>query len=178
MDSFQLPKQHLTSTAENSGLIPSRVIKNSKFVAIIGFIAQLYVLLIIICFFIRCRIDKNTFLYNDRRMETAIFITPRQAAEYLIDVGYTQARIAIESSVPQATISRIATGRHKDPRLSTAQKLLGLALKVKQGVSHMETPNGTEATESPCCPTHVESDRTGSAAFTPVANEQQSTIGR
>lgn len=138
-------------------------------------------------------------------METAIFITPRQAAEYLIDVGYTQARIAIESSVPQATISRIATGRHKDPRLSTAQKLLGLALKVKQGATHLETPNGTEAAETPCCPTHLESDRTGSAAFTPagafteakyqqaadptdtgvcssasipVANEQQLTIGR
>ena len=79
-------------------------------------------------------------------METAIFITPRQAAEYLLDVGYTQARIAIESSIPQATVSRIATGRHKDPRLSTAQKLLGLALKVKQGITHMETPNGTEAT--------------------------------
>lgn len=78
-------------------------------------------------------------------METAIFITPRQAAEYLLDVGYTQARIAIESSIPQATVSRIATGRHKDPRLSTAQKLLGLALKVKQGATQ-ETPNGTEAT--------------------------------
>lgn len=79
-------------------------------------------------------------------METAIFITtPRQAVEYLIDVGYTQARIAIESSVPQASISRIATGRHKDPRLSTAQKLLGLALKVKQGATHMETPNGTDS---------------------------------
>lgn len=100
--------------------------------------------LAIVCFFIRCRIDKNTFLYNDRRMEKAIFITPRQAAEYLIDVGYTQARIAIESSIPQATVSRIATGRHKDPRLSTAQKLLGLALKVKQGATQ-ETPHGTEA---------------------------------
>lgn len=158
------------------GLIPSRVIKKSKFVAIIGFIAQLYVLLIIICFFIRCRIDKNTFLYNDRRMETAIFITPRQAAEYLIDVGYTQARIAIESSVPQATISRIATGRHKDPRLSTAQKLLGLALKVKQGATHMETPNGTEAKYQQA----ADSTDTGvcSSASIPVANEQQPTIGR
>lgn len=81
-------------------------------------------------------------------METAIFITPRQAAEYLIDVGYTQARIAIESSIPQATVSRIATGRHKDPRLSTAQKLIGLALKVKQGATQTETPHGTEATET------------------------------
>ncbi len=80
-------------------------------------------------------------------METAIFITtPRQAVEYLIDVGYTQARIAIESSVPQASISRIATGRHKDPRLSTAQKLLGLALKVKQGGNEKESPeHGTES---------------------------------
>ena len=102
-------------------------------------------MLIIICFFIRCRIDKNTFLYDDRRMETAIFTTPRQAAEYLIDVGYTQARIAIESSIPQATVSRIATGRHKDPRLSTAQKLIGLAFKVKQGATQQETPHDTEA---------------------------------
>ena len=96
-------------------------------------------------------------------METAIFITPRQAAEYLIDVGYTQARIAIESSVPQATISRIATGRHKDPRLSTAQKLLGLALKVKQGATQ-ETPNGTEATAAGSGDTVTPTNMEGGAA--------------
>lgn len=49
--------------------------------------------------------------------------TPKQAIEQLIGMGFTQAKIADVSRVPQGTISRIARGEHKDPRHSTAQKI-------------------------------------------------------
>ena len=58
-------------------------------------------------------------------------LTPQQAARYLIAIGYSQAKISCESGIPQPTISRILTGVHKDPRLSTASRLLALVLKVK-----------------------------------------------
>ena len=46
-------------------------------------------------------------------------------------IGYSQARIAKESGVPQPTISRIVTGLHKNPRMRTVQALVGLSLKAK-----------------------------------------------
>ncbi len=77
-----------------------------------------------------------------------IFTTPQEVTQYLIKLGYTQARISAESGIPQGTVSRIASGKHREPRLSTFQKLIRLALKVKQGgtqgVSHAK-----EATQNP-----------------------------
>jgi transcriptional regulator with XRE-family HTH domain len=38
----------------------------------------------------------------------------------LIEKGWTQSAISEETGVPQGTISRIASGEHKDPRASNA----------------------------------------------------------
>ncbi|CAJ0805131.1 hypothetical protein LMG18090_04739 [Ralstonia mannitolilytica] len=56
--------------------------------------------------------------------------TPRQRLQAAIESGMTQSEIAAETGVPQATISRILSGEHSDPRYSTAQKVM--ALKVKK----------------------------------------------
>lgn len=57
--------------------------------------------------------------------------TPRQRLQAAVDSGMTQSEIAAETGVPQATISRILSGEHTDPRYSTAQKVMGL--KIKKG---------------------------------------------
>lgn len=56
--------------------------------------------------------------------------TPREIVQAAIDAGWTQSKIAAESGVPQATISRILSGEHNDPRFSTVEKLR--AIKVKK----------------------------------------------
>ncbi len=55
--------------------------------------------------------------------------TPREIVQAAIDAGWTQSKIAAETGVPQATISRILSGEN-DPRFSTVEKLL--AMKVKK----------------------------------------------
>lgn len=89
----------------------------------------------------------------------------------------TQEEIAERIGVSQNAIWKLLNGRSKTTKYKTAlafEKVTNGAVSrfrflEEQGATHMETPNGTEATETPCCPTHVESDRTGSAALTPAS---------
>ncbi|MGN8062775.1 helix-turn-helix domain-containing protein [Ralstonia sp. 22111] len=55
--------------------------------------------------------------------------TPRQLIQAAIDAGMTQAEIASAARVTQATISRILSGDHTDPRSSTVEKLRALKIK-------------------------------------------------
>ncbi|MBX4004311.1 helix-turn-helix domain-containing protein [Ralstonia pickettii] len=68
--------------------------------------------------------------------------SPREIVQAAIDAGWTQSKIAAESGVPQATISRILSGEN-DPRFSTVEKLL--AIKVKK-------PRRAKAAPAPAIP--------------------------
>lgn len=50
----------------------------------------------------------------------------------LIDSGFTQVEIEEKTGVPQATVSRILTGKHADPRSSTVEKLRQLKPKPQR----------------------------------------------
>lgn len=131
------------------------------------------------------------------------------AIQRAIEIAGSQQNLAALANLTQPAIHFLAYGRI--PRYETAKKLskaVGGVIAwhefMEQGATQ-ETPHGTEATETNGCPTHLESDRTGSVASTPasafteakyqqaahssdtgvcssasipVANEQQSTIGR
>lgn len=136
------------------------------------------------------------------------------AIQRAINIAGSQQNLAALANLTQPAIHFLACGRNGRvcfPRYQTAKKLSDAVGGViawhefMEGVTHMETPHGTEAPETPCCPTHLEGDRTGCAASTPasafteakyqqatnstdtgvcssasipVANEQQATIGR
>ena len=55
----------------------------------------------------------------------------------LIKSGWTQSAISTETGVPQGTISRIASGEHKEPRASDAYAIDRLFKRVmeKNGVA-------------------------------------------
>lgn len=113
------------------------------------------------------------------------------------------AEIAVSAKVELRWLYKFKDGYFQDPGVTKVQRIYDF-LRKKQG-ANLETPHGTEATETTCCPAHVESDRTGSPASIPdgalteteyqqaanssdtgvcssasisVANEQQPTIGR
>ncbi|WP_345894424.1 helix-turn-helix transcriptional regulator [Serratia marcescens] len=50
-------------------------------------------------------------------------MTPQEMVAALVKAGYTQAQIAHETGVTQSSISRLLTGTHADPRISTVRAL-------------------------------------------------------
>lgn len=48
----------------------------------------------------------------------------------LIQAGWTQTAISLETGIPQGTISRIARGEHSDPRASNAYAVDRLYARV------------------------------------------------
>lgn len=59
-------------------------------------------------------------------------MTTKDMISALIDLGYSQVRIADETGITQATISRIASGKHKDTSYSNA-KLIERCLENARG---------------------------------------------
>lgn len=64
--------------------------------------------------------------------------TARELVQALIDAGYTQTEIEAKTGVKQATISRILSGKHADPRSSTVAKLR--QMKVRPSRRKNQTP--------------------------------------
>ena len=60
-------------------------------------------------------------------------MSPQEIVRACIQANFTQEQIAAESGVPQATISRILTGAHSDPRNSTVEKLREFYLAKVEG---------------------------------------------
>lgn len=56
--------------------------------------------------------------------------TPETIIKNLTANGMTQKDIEEKTGISQATISRIASGKHEDPRFSTTQKLRNLAAEM------------------------------------------------
>ena len=57
-------------------------------------------------------------------------LTPQEMVKSLIDSGYTQNQIAEIAGVKQSSISRLLTGVHSDPRLSTVRAIEKLFQEV------------------------------------------------
>lgn len=55
-------------------------------------------------------------------------IEPAELIKILCESGCTQLEITQGTGISQATISRIATGVHDDPRMSTVKKLRAFAV--------------------------------------------------
>lgn len=58
--------------------------------------------------------------------------TPSQLICTLIKAGWTQEKIGLAVEVSQATICRIYSGHHKDPRYSVVEKLRHLVLSLDE----------------------------------------------
>ncbi|AIN15339.1 helix-turn-helix transcriptional regulator [Yersinia pseudotuberculosis] len=56
--------------------------------------------------------------------------TPQEIVKKLIEAGYTQVHIEEHTGVNQSSISRLLTGKHTDPRLSTVRALEKFYLSV------------------------------------------------
>lgn len=56
--------------------------------------------------------------------------TPDELVRTILRAGWKQEDIADTIEVSQATISRILSGRHKDPRYSVVERLRELASKL------------------------------------------------
>lgn len=52
--------------------------------------------------------------------------TPAQLIQLLLKGGWSQSEIAVELSSTQPTVSRICSGRHKNPGYSLVQRLTDL----------------------------------------------------
>lgn len=64
----------------------------------------------------------------------------------LIAVGVTQLEIQEKTGVSQATISRILSGDHSDPRMSTAQKIMSFRVpRRKPGAAVQITPGSLQS---------------------------------
>lgn len=57
-------------------------------------------------------------------------LTPKDVVKALLDAGLTQSQIAEASGVTQSSISRLLTGVHADPRISTVRALENLLRSV------------------------------------------------
>lgn len=49
--------------------------------------------------------------------------TPQEIVKALIDAGFTQMQIQEHTGVRQSILSRLLSGKHKDPRMSTIRAL-------------------------------------------------------
>lgn len=58
----------------------------------------------------------------------------QQLVVELLERGFTQQELAAAAQVSQATISRIASGQHKDPKSSTVDRLRLLAAAAAVGL--------------------------------------------
>lgn len=57
---------------------------------------------------------------------------PDELVRSILRAGWTQEEIASATDVTQATISRILSGQHKDPRFSVVERLRELALNLSE----------------------------------------------
>lgn len=55
-----------------------------------------------------------------------IELTPKEIVKSLIDSGYTQVQIAKATGIKQSSVSRLFTGVHTNPRLSTIRAIENL----------------------------------------------------
>lgn len=55
---------------------------------------------------------------------------PDELVRTILRAGWSQEQVAASVDVTQATISRILSGQHKDPRYSVVEKLRELAVKL------------------------------------------------
>jgi predicted transcriptional regulator len=60
-------------------------------------------------------------------------LKPDQIVAALVRAGLSQEEIAAGANVTQPTVSRIFSGKHKDPRYSVVEKLRDLLRKVGAG---------------------------------------------
>jgi transcriptional regulator with XRE-family HTH domain len=66
--------------------------------------------------------------------------TAQEAAQLLINAGYSQGVIATRAEVKQPTISRILSGEHKDPKGSVLVRLNQFADEIVLANKSSEAP--------------------------------------
>lgn len=62
---------------------------------------------------------------------------PDELVRTILRAGWSQEQVATSVNVTQATISRILSGQHKDPRYSVVEKLRELAIKLLELTSEV-----------------------------------------
>lgn len=65
------------------------------------------------------------------KIEKALQLTPEQMVRKLICSRWSQEKIANHLEVSQPTISRILSGKNKDPHFSLVKKLIAMLVEVE-----------------------------------------------